>query len=86
MTSLNITEEELLEVKQLAEKTEKIAIELGAIEMQTVTLKSRREEVLKDLEVLNVTRKQYFVSLEEKYGTGNLNTQTGEFELTDQKK
>lgn len=83
-SSVKLVESEMEKVKFMQDTTERIAVELGAIEMQTVTLQSRKKAVLGELEVLNNDRKEFFSYLESKYGSGNLNTQTGEFEIVQQ--
>ena len=78
---VKLSTDELETIKSMTDKTERIAIELGAIKMQSRTLKARKILVLNDADNLNKSRTQFFSDLQVKYGQGNLNMQTGEFEL-----
>lgn len=76
-----LTEKELKEVKEIQEKSNAAAMELGQIELVKLQLKSRRESVEAFLVELAAEEKEIAKHLEEAYGKGSINLQTGEITL-----
>ena len=75
---MKITEEEIQKIQELTSKTEKQAVELGAIKLQKIALKNRKNAVEKGVAELNAERLKLFRELEDKYGSGQLNVDTWE--------
>lgn len=76
-----LTEKELKEVKEIQEKSNAAAMELGQIELVKLQLKSRRESVEAFLVELATEEKEVAKHLEEAYGKGSINLQTGEITI-----
>jgi chromosome segregation ATPase len=80
-----LTEEELQSIKELQTQYNKFVFELGSIEAQLqglLTQKTLIEEekanVILDLKKLGDREKEVVTDLQEKYGVGNINPETGE--------
>lgn len=76
-----LTEKELKEVREVQEKSNAAAMELGQIELLKLQLKSRRESVEAYLLEVVAEEKEIAKHLEEAYGKGSINLQTGEITL-----
>ncbi len=76
-----LTEKELKEVREVQDKTHSAVIELGQIELAKLQLKSRRESVEAFLLEVVAEEKEIAKHLEEAYGKGSINLQTGEITL-----
>jgi septal ring factor EnvC (AmiA/AmiB activator) len=85
MENLKLTQEEIDAIKQLQSQYNKNIFELGSIEAQlqllTAQIKSLETEknnVLSDLNKVGDKEKELVDSLQEKYGAGNIDLETGE--------
>lgn len=74
-----LTEEELQELQQLAHDFEDLKYELGTIEIQTIVLNSKKQELTEELNRIQQLEKELAKKLEEKYGEGSFSLETGEF-------
>ena len=88
-----VTDDELNAIKDLGAKYNQISTALGQLRVQRLILNQQLEQVEKaedNLEkdyVSNQEKEQALVkNLNETYGTGTLNPQTGEFTVTEDKK
>ena len=84
-----VTDEELNAIKDLGTKYNQISTALGQLRVQRLILNQQLEQIEKAEESLendyvsNQEREQTLVkNLNESYGTGTLNPQTGEFTVT----
>jgi|TARA_B100000287_G_C20135365_1_gene583949 hypothetical protein len=84
-----VTDEELNQIKDLGNKYNAISTALGQLRVQKIILNQQLEQVEKAEEnlendyVSTQEKEQSLVqSLNENYGTGTLNPQTGEFTVT----
>ena len=84
-----VTDEELNAIKDLGTKYNQISTALGQLRVQRLILNQQLEQIEKAEESLendyvsNQEREQTLVkNLNENYGTGTLNPQTGEFTVT----
>jgi chromosome segregation ATPase len=77
--------EELQSIQDLQTQYNKFVFELGSIEAQLQALlqqksliETEKEGIISDLRTLGDKEKEIVTTLQEKYGTGNINPQTGE--------
>lgn len=79
MENKKLTQEELQQVTDIQNKYQAVSQELGNIELQKIALETRRQAAEDFLLQLQQEEKQVADSIQEKYGKGNLNLNTGEF-------
>lgn len=85
-TIIKLTDQELEDLKALQNNYFEIAVRLGQVKLEQISTK-RQLQNLQDLElaieneyITTQTKEQTFAqALQEKYGTGELNLETGEF-------
>ena len=80
-----LTQEELQSVKELQSKYNQTLFEIGVAEAQRLALQEQIEKLttakktlLKDLESIEQKENDLIKSLQEKYGPGSINPETGE--------
>ena len=80
-----LSPEEVKSIKDLQTKYNKTILELGSIESQIISLKKQlkifeeeKSNVVSDLDKISEIEKELINALQEKYGTGNINIETGE--------
>ena len=80
-----LTTEELQQIKDLQSQYNKFIFELGSLEAQlqnVIATKSSIEDeknnTLEDIKKLGEREKELVTTLQEKYGNGNINIETGE--------
>jgi hypothetical protein len=80
-----LTEEEIAQIKEMQSQYNKFVFDLGSIEAQLseiashrIFMESEKNNVLNDLKSLTTREKELLTSLQEKYGVGNINIETGE--------
>ena len=80
-----LTQEELQLVNDLQRKYNQTIFEIGVAETQRLTLQDQIEKLttskkvlLKDLESIEQKESELTKSLQDKYGTGSINPETGE--------
>jgi hypothetical protein len=80
-----LTQEELQQVRDLQSKYNQTLFEIGLAEAQRLALlnqienlESSKKELLKDLESIEQKENELVKSLQDKYGTGSINPETGE--------
>jgi prefoldin subunit 5 len=80
-----LTPEELQQIQELQTQYNKFVFELGSVEAQLQSLlnqksllETEKDGVLSDIKTLGDKEKVLVTTLQEKYGTGNINPQTGE--------
>lgn len=80
-----LTTEELQQIKDMQQQYNKFVFELGSVEAQlqnvlaTKTLiETEKGNVLEDIKKLGEREKELVNGLQEKYGTGNIDVETGE--------
>jgi len=82
MANQKLTQEELQRIAQLQQQNQAIVLELGSIELAKMSVDARRENAEKALEELRSAEQQLAKDLQETYGDGTINLETGEFEPT----
>jgi hypothetical protein len=80
-----LTTEEIAQIKEMQTQYNKFVFELGSIEaqlaemdVQKTFMESEKANTLNDIKTLTVKEKELLTSLQEKYGVGNINIETGE--------
>lgn len=84
-TVKQLTPEEIAQIKEMQTQYNKFVFELGSIEAQLsdmathkVTMEVEKTNVLSDIKSLTAREKELLANLQEKYGIGNINIETGE--------
>lgn len=80
-----LTEEEIAQIKEMQTQYNKFVFELGSVEAQLsevathrIAMETEKNNILGDIKSLTVREKELLTSLQEKYGVGNINIETGE--------
>jgi hypothetical protein len=80
-----LTPEELQQINELQTQYNKFVFELGSVEaqiqgllQQKIVLDSEKDGIVSDLKTLGEQERVLVRDLQEKYGVGNINPQTGE--------
>jgi len=80
-----LTSEELQSINELQQQYNKFVFELGSVEsqiqsllQQKILLDSEKDGIVSDLKTLGEQERVLVRDLQEKYGAGNINPQTGE--------
>lgn len=80
-----LTQEEIDSIKSLQSEYNKVVFELGSIESQLVFIKKQTElleaekaKIVAEIDNVGKKEKTLIDGLQEKYGTGNINMETGE--------
>ncbi len=80
-----LTEEEIAQIKEMQQQYNKFVFELGSLEAQLAEManhktfmETEKSNVLGDIKKLTEREKELLASLQEKYGVGNINIETGE--------
>lgn len=80
-----LTAEEIAKIKELQSQYNKFVFELGSMETQLAelahykkTLDDEKSNILDDIKTLGTKEKELLSTLQEKYGTGSINIETGE--------
>lgn len=74
-----ITEEELQRINELKQQTTDLIYSLGELEYQKVSLDFLVEEVKGKIKQQKIGETQLLLDLKNKYGSVNINIETGEF-------
>jgi hypothetical protein len=80
-----LTQEEINNIKTLQSDYNKVVFELGSIESQLVFIKKQTEvlyveknKIVTEIDNISEKEKTLISDLQEKYGVGNINIETGE--------
>jgi hypothetical protein len=79
METKQLLQEELQQVKTIQQNNQAITIEFGQIELAKIDLEDRIENAKVFLKNLKEEEKTLSEFLEQKYGKGSLNIETGQF-------
>jgi predicted nuclease with TOPRIM domain len=74
-----LTEEELNQLREFQTKNNEILNTLGQIEVQKAILEGNSTSLLSEMADLREKQNKMSKELQEKYGDGNINLDTGEF-------
>ena len=81
MANQKLTQEELQKIQQLQNQSQAIVNELGNIEVTRINLNLRHQAAEQALKDLRDAEQQLGKELQEKYGDGTINLETGEIVL-----
>ena len=84
MANEKLTQEELQRIQQLQNQSQAIVNELGTIEVSRMNLDARYNAAKDALNALREAEQGLAKELQEKYGDGTINLDTGEIELTEE--
>ena len=76
---IKLTKDEVKELGEARATFSNITLAIGETEIGFVNLKTRKEDLLSSLTKLNEKQNDIKRRLENKYGKGNINLDTGEF-------
>ena len=79
MEQIFLTQEELRQINQLNSERRDLVSRFGDIEYKIQDLKLEKQNLTEQLIVLNKQSLQIGEELQQKYGEGNINIDTGEF-------
>jgi hypothetical protein len=74
-----LTPEELQTIKTLNNDRDGLITNFGILEYDIQTLELQKEQLIEKLQQLNTLSEKLGVELQNKYGDGNVNIDTGEF-------
>tara|TARA_B100000780_G_C21086517_1_gene437740 strand:+ start:1068 stop:1322 length:255 start_codon:yes stop_codon:yes gene_type:complete len=81
--TIKLTEEELVILRDYQQKQNNITFNLGNIDIQKAILEGQRSTVLDKLADLQEESNKTAKELQEKYGDGNIDLETGEFTIVE---
>jgi hypothetical protein len=77
--AITLTEQELNDLKKIQEQGNQLMMKFGEIEMSIQILELQKDRLVESLQELKEKETTYGQMLQDKYGNGNINTETGEF-------
>lgn len=82
MENQKLSQEELQQLKEFQTESNNITFTLGQIDVQKALLEGQRGEILEKLAQLQEKSNELAKQLQEKYGDGSIDLETGEFKPT----
>jgi septal ring factor EnvC (AmiA/AmiB activator) len=79
MNVQKLTNEELEKIKQFQSTQNQIVGSLGEIEIQKQVLEGQKNNILNQFQQFQEEQNKFSKELQDKYGDGNINIETGEF-------
>jgi hypothetical protein len=79
MESINLSQDEINELKSIQDQTNQLIVSFGQIELGIQTLEIQKNELKSKLIELKIKEDQLGQTLQSKYGNGSINIETGEF-------
>jgi uncharacterized coiled-coil DUF342 family protein len=80
-----LTQEEIQQIKELQQKYDQTVFELGSLEAQIIVLNAQidklneeKRNLVSDLNTVGKKESELVKSLQEKYGTGSIDVESGE--------
>lgn len=83
MEKVLLKKEELNTIKEIQQTELNLVDQLGSIEYQLQTLRLQKDNLKQDIIALQIKSQEFGESLQQKYGDGNINIETGEFTKID---
>ena len=78
METQKLSEKELQDLKEIQSKSNKITMSLGQVEVQKAILDGQKNDLLTQLADLQENQNKIGKELQDKYGSVNINLETGE--------
>jgi len=82
METIKLTQEEIDSLKSIQEANNNLMVSFGQLEMTFQSLQLQKESLIGTLANLKNKETEIGTKLQEKYGNGNINLETGEFTTT----
>jgi 3-dehydroquinate dehydratase len=82
MEKIVLTQEELNELNQLQEQRQTITGDFGIVELRIQELELQKEKIIEILNQQQDQETQFGQKIQDKYGEGTININTGEFTKT----
>jgi len=79
MEQVLLEKQELDTIKELQEKELDLVDQLGRIEYQIQSLELEKEKIRQEITQFQTKSREFGDKLQQKYGDGNINVETGEF-------
>jgi hypothetical protein len=79
MEKITLTQEEIDLLKSIQEENNKLMASFGQLEMALQSINLQKEVLIKTFTNLKNKENEVGTTLQEKYGNGNINIETGEF-------
>mgnify|MGYP001209562449 FL=1 len=80
---IKLSEEELTILKGYQKKQNQITFNLGNVDIQKAILEGQRSQILENLANLQEESNKTAKKLQDKYGDGNIDLETGEFTIVE---
>lgn len=81
--NIKLSNEELEVLKDYQQKQNHITFNLGNVDIQKAILEGQRSQILENLANLQEKSNKTAKELQEKYGDGNIDLETGEFTIVE---
>lgn len=79
MEELQLSQEEIAQLREIQNTQESLITNFGSLEYQLQSLELQKETIIEQLEVLKHKETELGAALNEKYGNGTINIETGVF-------
>ena len=79
MEKVSLSKEEIQIIKNIQQTEQEIVSQLGQIEYQILSLNSQKEDLKNAIKDINNKGNKLGEDLQQKYGDGSINIETGEF-------
>lgn len=82
MEKILLTQEEISELKSIQDQNNQLVSSFGQLEIAIQSLELQKEQLVESLSALKIKENTIATTLQDKYGNGNINIETGEFTKT----
>ena len=79
MKNKKLSEKELQPLKEYQEKINIIIVSLGKLDLQINSLENTKKNLIKEYQELETSQQKTALELQDKYGEGNIDLESGEF-------
>ena len=79
MENKKLSEKELQPLKEYQEKINIIIVSLGKLDLQINSLENTKKNLIKEYQELEISQQKTALELQNKYGEGNIDLESGEF-------
>ena len=79
MKNKKLLEKELQPLKEYQEKINIIIVSLGRLDLQINSLENTKKNLIKEYQELEISQQKTALELQNKYGEGNIDLESGEF-------
>jgi len=79
MKNKKLSEKELQPLKEYQEKINIIVVSLGKLDLQINSLENTKKNLIKEYQELETSQQKTALELQDKYGEGNIDLESGEF-------